>query len=176
MPTLSLNKLIGLFLALFVPCLIALRYIDAGLVNATTPDGIVSFQLCAYSGSCQAALASWGADGQLLAMLSLGLDYAFMIAYAGLIFLCLQWVAERIPGPLARMTRLLAWLSLSAALADALENYGLIQLLLSQSVDFHADLAAFFATFKFLILGASLAWLLGMGIFHLVHKRRRATT
>ena len=58
----------------------ALALIDLHLRNAVSPQGIVSFELCAYTGSCRAIVEAWGPSGQVWAALSLGLDYLFMLS------------------------------------------------------------------------------------------------
>ncbi|MFO1393529.1 MAG: hypothetical protein U1F09_07205 [Steroidobacteraceae bacterium] len=59
----------------------ALAAIDMSLRNPASPNGIVSFELCAYSGACRDIVAHWDPTTQLKAALSLGVDYLFMVAY-----------------------------------------------------------------------------------------------
>ncbi|MBX9754105.1 MAG: hypothetical protein K2X80_05090 [Pseudomonadaceae bacterium] len=161
-------------LLLFVPVLVAMRLIDGGLQTSSTAHGIVSFEFCAFSASCAAQLQDWGVRGQQLAMLSLGLDYLFIVLYVGLLWLALMGVAALQSGKWQPLTRLVAHLALLAGLADALENYALIQLLLSQSFDPFALLAALCASLKFALLAFSFSWLLvGAGQAWRSKPRRR---
>ncbi len=79
-------------LVVAVATLVALGVIDLQLRNAVSLQGVVSFELCAYSGSCRAIVEAWGPMGQIWAGLSLGLDYLFM-------------PAQRIPAKVARSAR-----------------------------------------------------------------------
>lgn len=147
-------------LGLFVLVLLAMRLIDSGLQTASAVHGIVSFEFCAFSASCAAQLQDWGVRGQQLAMLSLGLDYLFIPLYAGLLWLALLWLAPLQAVKLQRFTYLAAHLALLAGLADTLENYALIQLLLSQSITPFDLVAALCASLKFSLLACSFSWLL----------------
>jgi len=136
----------------------ALAAIDVHLRNVVSPQGIVSFELCAYTGSCRAIVDAWGPVGQVWAALSLGVDYLFMFLYPATIFLGLTLVAEHVPDRLQAFTRVAAWAVWGAGAADALENYCLAQMLVSPAADGYAWPAAMFATVKFIVLGVTLAW------------------
>lgn len=172
MSGLSLKKILWGLLALLIPSAIAMRHIDAGLRNSTTPNGIVSFEFCAYTDTCQAALTAWGAAGQKLAMLSLGLDYLFMLLYPAFICVCLLLLARQLTPQLKQITVCSAWLVLAAGAADAIENYGLIQLVLNPQEAYYGWLAALFASIKFSILGITIPWLI---IASLLAMHRRKT-
>ncbi len=154
-----LKKTLWLLLALFAFISFALGAIDSGLKTSATPHGIVSFEFCAFTSSCEQALSQWGPGGQALAMLSLGLDYLYLLVYPGLMALALLLVAPRVPFGLMRRTRLAAWSCLAIGLADALENYALIRVILDESGDGCGVWAGLFATIKFALLGLVLLWL-----------------
>jgi len=61
------KKLCSLSLVLMLATLGALIAIDLHLRNAVSPQGIVSFELCAYTGSCRAIVEAWGPVGQVWA-------------------------------------------------------------------------------------------------------------
>lgn len=159
MPGLSLKQLFWLILAFLLPCAFAMSQIDLGLKNATSPNGIVSFEFCAYSRSCMDMLAAWGAEGQRYAMLSVGLDFLFMLLYSGFIAVCLLLTAQHLSPRLKQVSLFAAWLALGMWLADAIETYSLAQIVLLQSDDFYGPLAATFACIKFSILGITVLWL-----------------
>ena len=144
-----------LLLALFLPTLLAMGLIDLDLRGPPSPNGIVSLELCAYADSCGAIVGHWGAPGREAAMLSLGLDYLFLVAYAGLLGVSLLWLGAR------RM----AWAAFAAGLADALETFSLVQYL--QHGGDWAQPAALFASLKFALLAVALFRLL-----HLLFRRR----
>jgi hypothetical protein len=147
-------------LLLTLATLAALAMIDQHLRSPASPLGIVSFEFCAYSGSCRAIVDAWGPGGQVWAALSLGADYLFMFLYPATIFLGLLLVAAQVPDRLKTFTIWVAWAAWGAGAADAAENYCLTQTLVSPAAAGCAWPAAIFATIKFVILGGTLAWLL----------------
>ena len=168
MPTLSLKTLFRTLLILVVPTLLALGAIDRQLVVAGNPHGIVSFEFCGWVGSCEATLAAWGERGRQWAMLSLGLDYLFMLEYAGLVSLGLLMAAQRLqakaphqapprmPPTGTRVLRGFAVLALLAGGFDAAENLCLIGVVHSGQGGALADWAALFASIKFVVIGSAL--------------------
>lgn len=160
MPRPMLKRIFWLFLVLFTLTSVAMRAIDSGLRDSITPNGIISFEFCAYTSSCDSALLEWGAKGQALAMLSLGLDYLYLILYPGLIAICLWLITPRLPHNVLRLTKFMASSCLITSLADAIENYALIQVILNESAKDYGMLGAIFATIKFGWLAITLLWLL----------------
>lgn len=167
----NLKKAFWFALALFVPAAIALAAVDAGLKTSATPYGIISFELCGFSSSCKAALAHWGPRGQALAMLSLGLDYLFLVLYPALICISLLLVVSSVPNSLKPITIVIAWSCVAIGLADAIENYALIQVILSESGSQYGLLGSIFATIKFVMLGLALLWLLFTSIRYSLFRR-----
>ena len=151
-------------LVLMVATLGALIAIDLHLRNAVSPQGIVSFELCAYTGSCRAIVEAWGPVGQVWAALSLGVDYLFMFLYPATIFLGLLLVVVHVPERLKMLTTGAALAVWGAGAADALENYCLAQMLVNPAAGGYAWPAAIFATIKFIVLGATLGWWLLMTV------------
>jgi hypothetical protein len=146
-------------LALALASFAALAAIDLSLRNPASPNGIVSFELCAYSGSCRDIIAHWDSTTRLMAALSLGIDYLFMVAYPAAICFGLLLVALKVPARLQPLTKRAAWAIWIAGAADALENYCLARMLLAPAAQQYAWPAAIFATVKFSVLGVVLAWL-----------------
>ncbi|RZL10958.1 MAG: hypothetical protein EOP40_04455 [Rubrivivax sp.] len=147
-------------LVMAIATLAALGIIDQHLKTDASPLGIVSFELCAFSSTCAATTAAWGEEARLMAAMSLGLDYLFMVAYPMAICCGLLVLAPRLPGRFAGIATWLAWLVWVAGVADAVENYHLFQMLLGHSVDTHQWPATMAASIKFAALTpALLAWL-----------------
>lgn len=155
-------------LVLTIVTLTALIAIDLHLRNAVSPQGIVSFELCAFAASCGAIVTEWGPAGRVWAGLSLGVDYLFMFLYAATIYLGFQLVLTRVPDGLKGVATGAAWAVWGAAAADAVENYCLAQMLVIPSADAYALPAAIFATIKFVVLAATLGLLL---VFYLRFAR-----
>lgn len=188
MPAPPLKTLFKLLLVLVVPTMLALGLIDLQLRVPGNAHGILSFEFCGWAdggagglaigqaGNCAATMAAWGAPGRQWAMLSLGLDYLFMLEYAGLVALGLWMAAERLsvraalqadgvaPGSGALLARVVllrrfAAAAVVAALFDAAENLCLIGVVHSGHGGLLAWWAALFASIKFALIGAALlAW------------------
>jgi hypothetical protein len=156
------KRLCWISVLLMLATLGALVAIDLHLRNAVSPQGIVSFELCAYTGSCRAIVEAWGPVGQVWAALSLGVDYLFMFLYPATMFLGLMLVVVHVPERLKMLTCSAALAVWGAGAADALENYCLAQMLVSPAAGGFAWPAAIFATIKFVLLGVTLGWLLAM--------------
>lgn len=133
--------------------------IDEGIRTQAAPLGIVSFELCAYTDSCAQILQSWNSHARQLATLSLGIDYLFMVLYPATLFVSLLLMVPRVPQNLQEFTRWSAWGAWGMGVADALENYCLTQMVLTESVQGLAWPAAVFASIKFAILIHTLVWL-----------------
>jgi hypothetical protein len=146
-------------LGLALVCALALRVIDTHLVGPASPHGIVSLEICGLKDGCAALLASWTPLTRSWALLSLGLDYLFLVAYPAAIGLGLAWLADRLPAAQARWTRRLAWSAPLMTLADASENTALVALLLLDGGPGAARMAALASCLKFGWIGVSLAGL-----------------
>ena len=162
-------------LTLTVVTLAGLGLIDTHLKSLFAPLGIISFEVCAYSSSCAAILESWSAHSQLMAALSLGLDYLFMTLYPAVIFVGLLLMLPYVPHNLKTFTYCNAWLSWVAGIADAIENYHLSQMLLTSKVEAHAWPAAIAATIKFVFLTYVLTWLLVCYLAFVLFKLKRSS-
>lgn len=167
----SLRKAYGLLWAFLIPAAIAIVWADLQLRTDASPDGIVSFELCHFSNSCQSILDSWDPTAKLYAMFSLGFDYLFMLLYPGLIAVGLLLVAANKAEPSKRRLTILAYSCVIMSLGDAIENYGLIQMLLGNSIATFGPIAAWFATAKFIVLAVALPTLLGFNLLGLISKK-----
>lgn len=147
-------------LLLMLASLAALALMDEALKNPTVPWGIVSYELCAYTASCEAMVRSWSPHAQRVAALSLGVDYLFMLLYPAVIFMGLMALRRRAPRAWRPTLGWVAWSSCLAGLADALENYALAQMLLSGREAGLAWVASGCATVKFVFLLGPLSMLL----------------
>ncbi|MCS7283424.1 MAG: hypothetical protein NZ769_08815 [Anaerolineae bacterium] len=145
--------------------LVSLQVLDIPLRTAAAPSGIISFQFARDLDGARRILASWGPQARVYAGLSLGLDYLFMVAYAGALGLGCVLVARRLgrwSGGLAAVGVALSWGQWLAALLDAVENYALIRLLLGSERTLWPALAYGCALPKFLIVGAGILYI-GVG-------------
>lgn len=160
MPDTTLRSLFRTFLWLTLVTGAALVWMDMGLRNEVTPQGIVSFEFCGYAGNCAEAMAAWGESGRLLMMLSLGLDYLFLFAYCGFGCCGLLLLARRVPAGLQGFTGLLARISPLAGVADACENAMLVKVLMADGGLEAGRIAGHFASLKFAIVGVAALWML----------------
>ena len=159
MPTLPFKTLFQILLVLIVPTMLALGAIDLPLRVPGNPHGIVSGEFCGWARSCEATLAAWGEPGRQWAMLSLGLDYLFMLEYAGLVCMGLLMAAQRLehqaPPVQAKLLRGFAMLALLAGGFDVAENLCLIGVVHSGQGGALAEWAAWFASLKFVLIGVA---------------------
>jgi hypothetical protein len=164
----SLKQLFWTLMALFVPTAVALAWIDVALRSEHAPFGIVSFEFCGYAGSCAEILADWGAHGREAVMLSLGLDYLFLLTYSGLLWAGLLMGSEQLGLRARNWVRCVAVGALVAGLADAAENYALVQVVKGADIAAHGMLAGTLATVKFILVGAALLVWLGLAARHVL--------
>ena len=168
----TLNSLFRAFLWLMLATGAALVWMDLGLRNEVTPQGIVSFEFCGYAGNCAEAMAAWGESGRLLMMLSLGLDYLFLFAYCGFGCTGLLLLARRVPSALQGFTGLLARISPLAGVADACENAALVKVLMADGGLEAGRIAGHFASLKFLIVGVAAVWMLVCWVVYVLLARK----
>jgi hypothetical protein len=159
------------FLALSVVTMLALAMIDMHLQVASAPMGIVSFEFCGFTGACAEILSEWGARGQAWVMLSLGLDYLFLVAYAGGLCAGLLWVSDGMGGPARSIARLAAAAALLAGVADAVENAALIRVLVGPELGPYAWVAAYSAVIKFTLVSVALLAFVVVGVLRVVRAR-----
>jgi len=159
-------------LALLLPTFVGMSVVDAFLKTPVTPYGIISFEFCGFTLSCQPALESWKNSGQIFAMLSLGLDYLFLVLYPALIATGLVLMTSKLTGTLAAINKMVVFSCVVISLCDAIENYALIQIILSQSEDSYGMIAAVFASIKFALLGIAVLWLLFIAIHHWLFSKK----
>jgi len=169
MPVLSLKALFWLLLALFLLTTIGLATLDAGL-QVPAVGGIIAFEFCGFTASCEQVLAQWGESGQKLALLSLGVDYLYLVIYPGLLCTGLLLSAHDMSGRVRIATRTMAWVAPLAGLADGAENYCLIQLVLTADAERYGVPAGIFATLKFALLLVSLGALLAAQVWRRLHR------
>lgn len=157
-----------LLLALTLVLMVWLRILDRPLQTPAAPQGIVSYELSGTLANAQAIIDSWGAEGRVYAGLSLGIDYLFMLAYAGAIGLGCALIGGRLSSRRKRLGALgglLAWGLIVAGLLDALENFALIQTLLGSTETMWPPIARGSAVGKFLLITLGLLYaLIGGGI------------
>jgi hypothetical protein len=142
-------------LAITLLLMAGLQVLGSPLETPAAPAGIISFELAGNLDSAQEILDSWGTRGQVIAGLSLGLDYFFLVAYSITIALGCIIIAGRLHsrfGFLIRVGILLSWAQFMAALLDALENFALIKVLLGSENAIWPQVARWSALPKFLLL------------------------
>ncbi|HEY42382.1 MAG TPA: hypothetical protein G4O11_00155 [Anaerolineae bacterium] len=171
----STQKRVFWVLLLLTLCLMAtLRVLDAPLKTEAAPSGIVSFEFAGDLQLAQRMIESWDRRGQVSAGLSLGLDYLFLIAYAGSIgmgcVLIAQNASKRVK-KLGTLGVLLAWALLVAGLLDMVENYALIRVLLGSQREIWPMVAKWCALPKFLIVALGLAYILIGGVVSLLARQ-----
>lgn len=133
--------------------------IDAPLHTPSAPTGIVSLELAGDNVTAGRILREWGDSGLLLAAFGLGLDYLYMVAYGLAIALGCRLVAQGSRSLWFSLAgQILAWMLALAVVADAVENYALMRVLLGASEPLWPALARACALAKFTLVGAGLIY------------------
>lgn len=107
------------------------QVLNTPLITSAAPGGIVSHQFAWTPEKAQAILSSWEGRANLFAAFCLGFDYLFMPSYALTVALGTLLAAGRRSGWLARLGTWAAYGVFTAAVFDALENFGQVQQLLN---------------------------------------------
>jgi len=142
----------GILLVITLILMVCNNVINAPLTTPEAPYGIISFEFARTSQKAESILASWDELTRLHAALGLGFDYLFMPAYAATIGLACLMAADVIKGrrwPLPSVGFLLWWGLWLAALLDAIENVGLINILFGDTGNFSPALSYWCALIKF---------------------------
>ena len=155
----------------FVAVMAAMYMVGAPLKTEAAPNGIVTFELCALASGCERILQTWTPRQREYAMLGLGLDYLYMVLYPAVIASALLTVAKTLPRVIQGSARLMAWMLVLAGLADAFENYFLIQMLITGENAGNAMPAAAFASGKFVVIALALALLAVAAVLNVVRRR-----
>jgi len=154
--------------------IVGMQYAGGPLTTSAAPSGIVSFEFARTLSNAQAIVESWGPKGQVYAGINLGLDYLFMASYGLAIGLGCVLVARGLPHrfkSLASVGVVLSWGALLAALLDALENYGLMRLLLGSTNEGWPRLAYWCAGPKFVLVALGLLYVILGGVLALLTRR-----
>jgi len=158
-------RLLGwLFWATLSPILfLQLRGIGAPLEMEGVTWGIVSLELAFTPARATHILSLWKSAGVTeSALVSLGVDGAFLIAYPMLLYTSIRLLLDRAVAPVHNLHRLgtrLAWASLACIPLDALENILLWRIVSRGTAGSDILLAGIAASIKFLLVAAALAWI-----------------
>jgi hypothetical protein len=158
-----------------VSLLAVIMVLDGPLRTPAAPDGIVSFEFSGSSENARRIIDSWSADAKRAAMMSLGLDFLFLVAYAASIALACGLAAEALAARGSRLGRWghrIAWAQWVAAACDVVENLILMLLLRGFSATGLAETARACAAVKFTLVGIGLVY--AASGFMLLHTRYRA--
>jgi hypothetical protein len=125
--------------------------------------GMVPFELTGGQDRADEILSEWGQDGQDAARQQLWIDFGFLLAYGTFLTLALASARDLARGRGWRRLAAVGGVAVSfgalAAAFDALENVCLLLTLDGAGAAFPL-LATIFATCKFLLLAAAIAYLL----------------
>jgi hypothetical protein len=143
-----------------VVLLVVLAVIDERLKEGGAP-GIVPFEVAFTSERASEILGEWGSDGRDFALVSLLVDYVYLVAWAlTLALLCLAVAARQWREGWASFGERIAWAPLLGGVCDALEDTALLAVLGSDGDDPWPLVAGVFATAKFALIGVTVAYLI----------------
>jgi hypothetical protein len=157
----------------------SLQVLGKPLITEISPAGIVSYEFAGELGLARWMIDSWGADAQVYAGLNLGMDYLFLVAYGMSISLGCVLVARNLSERFrisSMVGVVLAWGQLGASVLDAIENYGLIQVLLGSNREIWPQVARMCAGPKFIIVAFGLVYVIIGGLISVSIKKSRSKT
>jgi hypothetical protein len=172
----SRSRVFWVFFALAILLMAALQLLGGPLKTEAAPAGIVSYELAGGIANTERILSSWDDLARTYAGLDLGLDFLFIVAYAGAIGLGCSILGARLGSRLKAWGTagiVLAWAQIVAAACDSTENFSLITLLLGSREKGWAVLARACAIPKFLIVLLGLAYIAAAVAVWLVLAVRR---
>ena len=133
--------------------------LDGPLRTPAAPQGMVSFELAGDGARAARILDSWGARGQRMAALALGLDFLFLALYATANALACLWAGRVLaPRALAALATPLAWGQWLAGGLDAVENVALAVVLVDGPEGHWPALARAAAVPKFALVAMGLLY------------------
>ena len=139
--------------------------------------GMVPFELTGGQDRADEILVEWGEEGQDAARESLWIDFGFLLAYGAFLTLALaamrDLAGERGWRRLTALGGPIVWFGAVVAAFDAIENICLLLALNGAGAAFPV-LATIFATCKFVLLAAAIAYLLA-GLAMRLRSRDPAT-
>jgi len=153
-----------------------LNLLGSSLNTAAAPSGIISFELAGDPAISTAIIDSWDPTSQMIASLSLGLDYLFLFIYSTTIAMGCIWAMNAFiskPSFYLSVGILLAWGQGLAALLDAVENAALLRLLLDGIQSPWPQLAQTCAVIKFALIALGLIYIALGAIMKAVERARR---
>ena len=142
--------------------------------------GIVDFELAGTPGTAERILTDWGPDGRTAALVSLLLDFLFLLAYSSFFGLVCLAMADRLHKRgfprLGDGGKKLAIGALAAAALDAIENVNLLIILWKGALTPFPQIAFAAAVVKFALIGAILVhFVVAVWVLNKARKLRKAT-
>jgi hypothetical protein len=149
------------FVLQFVPMAIMSSF---PLEKPEAPWGIISLELAWDAERAGKILGAWGEDGQRFAILSLQIDFLYILLYSTALSLACVWAGDLLNSrnrpSLAGVGLGLAILQWLAGLFDVAENLSLFQILPDQAVEPWPRVATIFAGVKFFLIAVGLLYVL----------------
>lgn len=154
-----------IFWSLFVLNGVIMYWMSGPITTPAAPLGIVSLELAGTPANARTIIDSWDAAARAHAVFSVRLDYLYLLTYSTVMSIGCMWAASQVREHrwLARIGLYLAWLQWLAALLDAIENIGLLQMLGGKTEQPWPLIAQWFAIPKFMLLGLGLFYVLIIG-------------
>jgi len=153
--------------------LVGMTMLDRPLKTQAAPLGIISFELAGTPERVTQILASWDEQARIMAGISLGVDFLFLMAYAFTLAGACRLSAVYLPPewPLfQRVGGIVAGGQWCAAFLDVIENIVLIQMLVGSEAHWRPVLAAGCAVPKFILIGTALLFVAASGLLIFFHR------
>lgn len=148
----------------------------ATLKTPATPKGILDLEFAYNASKASSVTTAWKGvvpiDNLFVAKMNTWLDFLFIFFYSFLLFNTCKLLAASFNGILLGTGRWLAKGSLAAGLFDVLENAGMLITLQGNISDSFTMLTFIFSIIKWMMVIATLVYILLAGVL-LLYKRRR---
>jgi len=168
------SPLFLLFLALTLLAMLALNATGRALSTDAAPAGIVSYEFAGDVSTANEIIDSWDETAQIYAGFNLGLDYAFLLLYSTTIAMAVLWLSASLSNRkwLLLLAITLAWGQWLAAGLDAIENFALLRMLVTQPMEPWPQIAWWCAAIKFGLVIAGLLFVVVALALRLVERNK----
>ncbi len=155
--------------------ILCMLYLDSYLKNEVCKNGIISFELAKDIAVSEKYINSWNETSKIACGISLGLDYLFLISYSLLIAVFIHKLNKKLwkDSSLYSSGVILIFSLFFAGFCDAIENIGLIKLLMGSTKQQWSSVAYFFAIPKFVFIAIGILYILFNFVYLLFKKQNK---
>lgn len=169
------RKLFIFLLILTIFSIIIMQHFDSYLKTDVSPQGIVSLELAKDLSISVKIIETWEENEVILvAGLSTGFDFLFLVIYTSFISLLILLLSKQWKNELVnKISKIIIWTVIFAAFLDIIENLSMIKLFLGDLEQKWVSIAFYAAFIKFSIILISLIYILSNTILFIIKNLMR---